>query len=507
MGGVVSIGLDGAAWHALDPMIESGDLPNLKRLVENGARADLQSVRPPVTSPAWRCSTSGKNPGKLGVYWWLSLDRESGELYTPNARSFRTADIWNYLSEAGHQSAVINVPMTYPPDELDGVMVSGFGAPFDLDVTESITYPETFHEHIREEYDWQIGVEDVTAPDGPEKTYDLIRSRFELLFDLLETGTYDYLHLTVFYINVLQHKYGNGPETKRAWRLIDEYLGRLDDDVLTVLYSDHGHSKIENTFVINRYLAEHGYLSFGEEAGNSLGERLYTGMKSVGISPRSAAKSAQAVLPDQLYDMLAPDYPIPTGAVGERVDWANSAALAVSQGPIYLNKRWLGEEYRSVRDDLADELRELTHRGRSVLDAVFDREEIYWGDELHNAPDLFAVPADGWEIYGGITPATFETQVTSWTSGNHPRGMLLLHGPDVAATDLEERSLLDVMPTVLRYMDCEVPTDVDGDAIAEPFGSDALSTGWREPIAATPDRRSTDETVVRDQLENLGYLE
>jgi len=72
---VVSIGLDGAAWHKLDRLIDEGRLPNLAELTNEGVRAPLRSVTPPVTCPAWRCSTSGKNPGKLGVFWWLNVDR------------------------------------------------------------------------------------------------------------------------------------------------------------------------------------------------------------------------------------------------------------------------------------------------------------------------------------------------------------------------------------------------------------------------------------------------
>lgn len=511
---VVSLGLDGAAWHALDPMIEAGELPNLARFVEGGSRAPLRSVNPPVTCPAWRCSTAGKNPGKLGVYWWLTLDRSTGELSTPDSRSFRTADVWDYLSEAGLESAVINVPMTYPPEDISGTMIAGFGVPFDLDVDESITSPPDMGEYIRDEYDWQVAVDDVTAPDGPERTYDLIRTRFELLFDLLETGRYEYLHLTIFYINVLQHKYGDGPETREAWRIIDGYLGELDerldaleDDVLTVLYSDHGHSTVENTFVINQYLAENGYLSFRGDTDEWFWERLYRAMETLGVSPRNAATTVRGRLPDRVYDWLSPDYPIPTGSIDEYVDWERSTALAVSQGPVYLNRDRLGEDYRAVRDDLASEFGAITHDGQAVFDAVHDREAVYSGDQMEAAPDLLLVPAEGWEVYGGITPSTFETQVTSWTSGNHPRGMCLLRGDAVAAGEIGERSLLDVMPTVLRYLGCRVPTDVDGTAIAEPFEPGTLEPGEREPIRTASEGVPSDDSSVRGKLERLGYTE
>jgi len=168
----------------------------------------LRSVTPPVTCPAWRCSTTGKNPGKLGVYWWMNLDRDAGTITTPDSTSFESADLWEYLSQDGYKSAVVNVPMTYPPSKLDGVMVSGFGMPMESTTgTEiPITYPPGYEQELRDDYDWQSTVENIDTPAGLEQTYEVIRSRLELLTDLIEED-FDYIHLTVFYINMLQHKY------------------------------------------------------------------------------------------------------------------------------------------------------------------------------------------------------------------------------------------------------------------------------------------------------------
>lgn len=511
---VVSLGLDGAAWRALDPMLEAGELPNLATLVDAGTRAPLRSVNPPVTCPAWRCSTAGKHPGNVGVYWWLTLDRSTGTLRTPDAQSFTTADIWDYLAEADRKSAVLNVPMTYPPASVDGVMVSGFGAPFDLDVSEPLTTPPELEQTLRDDYGWEIGIDDVTAPNGPERTYELIRSRFELLSDLLESERFAYHHLTIFYINVLQHKYGDGEETREGWRVIDACLGDLtdqlesfDDDILTVLYSDHGHAHIENTFVVNRYLAENGYLTFEDSSTGSLGERLFSGLRRLGVSPRRVASTARYALPDRVYQAISPDYPIPTGEVDEQIDWPASDAMALSQGPVYLNRDRLGAEFESVRAELAEELEALSYGGEQLFDSVYRREEIYGEDPAGTPPDLMLVPTEGWEIYGGITPETFETQLTSWTSGNHPRGMLVLHGDDVDASTLDERSLVDVMPTVLRYLGCQPPSDIDGTAITTPFDAGTLATGYQPPIPVTTGETAADDDEVRGRLRDLGYLE
>ena len=505
---LLTLGLDGAAWHKLSRMIADGDLPNLARLAETGATGTLESVHPPVTCPAWRCSTSGKNPGKLGVYWWLDFDRATGRFSSPDSRSFDTADAWDYLGAAGHESAVVNVPMTYPPAPVDGLLVAGFGAPFEYDVDEPLTHPPDYEDELREAYDWRIGVDDVTAPGGVEETLDLMRSRFELLLDLLADDDHEYVHLTLFYINVLQHKFGDGPETARGWRLVDEYLGKLPDDLTKLVYSDHGHSHIDQTFVVNKYLVDEGYLQLEDSAGGGVTGHLYSLLKRAGVSPRTAARLGDAVLPDAVMERLVESgYPVPTADVAAHVDWEASTAIALSQGPVYLDRDGLGEDYETVRAELREELASLSFDGEEPLDRVMPAEDVYDGPHVDDAPDLMLVAADGWELYGGLTPSAVERQVTSWTSGNHPDGIVLCHGPDVRDTELPPQSLVDVMPTVLRYFDCPVPTDVDGTAIEEAFDPQLPDPGTRDPLDPAADRRTDPDGDLERRLTDLGYLE
>ena len=506
---LLSLGLDGAAWHKLDRMMADGQLPNLQRMVESGTRAPLETVLPPVTCPAWRCSTSGKDPGQVGVFWWLNLDRATGRITSPTGDSFDTADIWDYLSAEGKRCAVLNVPMTYPPSELNGVMVSGFGAPFEIEFgADSITYPPELQDRLNTEHDWQVGIDDVNDPGGVEEALDLIRTRFELLLDTLDQDEFDYVHLTVFYINVLQHHFGDGPETERGWNLIDEYLGKLPDDLTKVVYSDHGHSHIERTFVINKYLIDNGYLSIESQAGDEVTGGLYTLLKRIGISPRSAGALARRVLPASLYDRLIQSgYPIPTFELANRVNWERSDAVALSQGPIYLNRDRLGDDYERFRDELKSELESISVEGNSPFQSVAYTEDVYSDDHLDDAPDLMLVAADEWEVYGGVTPSVVERQATSWTSGNHPTGMLLVHGADVTAGELRTRSILDIAPTVLRYLDTAVPADMNGEAFEAPFHGGLPDRRTREPIAGDGDMDAIQDEELESRLEDLGYLE
>jgi len=88
----IILGLDRAYWALLEPWLDDGRLSNVQALRENGVWTDMESAHPPVTCPNWRCYSTGKNPGKLGVYWWEAIDTDARTLTTPDSRSFKSAN-------------------------------------------------------------------------------------------------------------------------------------------------------------------------------------------------------------------------------------------------------------------------------------------------------------------------------------------------------------------------------------------------------------------------------
>ncbi|MFC7231472.1 alkaline phosphatase family protein [Saliphagus sp. GCM10025308] len=121
----IVLGLDGANWALLKPWLEEERLPNIEALRSEGVVADMESCLPPVTCPNWRCYSTGKNPGKLGVFWWERIDTDRRTLTTPDSRSFKSANYWDYLNEQGRTAGILNLPMTYPPFEVDRFLVAG----------------------------------------------------------------------------------------------------------------------------------------------------------------------------------------------------------------------------------------------------------------------------------------------------------------------------------------------------------------------------------------------
>ena len=132
-GRVIVIGIDGASPLVARPMIEAGRLPNLAMIAEQGVSGRLRSL-PPLFSPRiWNTIGTGKLPEEHGIKAFVQKD-ESGKkrLYDSNDR--QVPGVWNILSEAGIDVGVVNWWTTYPPDEIEGVMVSDHFFPEQIDM-------------------------------------------------------------------------------------------------------------------------------------------------------------------------------------------------------------------------------------------------------------------------------------------------------------------------------------------------------------------------------------
>ena len=124
---VLVLGLDGATFDIIKPLCDEGRLPNLSKLMDEGSWGVLNSTLPPVTIPAWISMMTGMNPGKLGYF---DLLKREGYGVEPNGYCFANhAPLWKILNRYGVRTGVMNVPGTYPPEEVDGFMVTGMMTP------------------------------------------------------------------------------------------------------------------------------------------------------------------------------------------------------------------------------------------------------------------------------------------------------------------------------------------------------------------------------------------
>jgi predicted AlkP superfamily phosphohydrolase/phosphomutase len=130
---VVFIGLDGATWNVIDPMIESGLLPTFERLKEEGSWGVLRSVDCYFSPPAWTSMMTGFSPENTGVYTFGKWIPEEREFRAVSSLDVEVPHVWDIASNAGKRVAVTNVPLTYPARAINGIMVSGLMTPIVYD--------------------------------------------------------------------------------------------------------------------------------------------------------------------------------------------------------------------------------------------------------------------------------------------------------------------------------------------------------------------------------------
>ena len=126
---VFVVGLDAATFDLILPWVEAGVLPTLKRLMDEGARAPLRSTLPALTPPGWTSAATGRNPGKHNVFNFYR-GRAGGLQPAPvTPGDLRSPRVWDIAAQHGLRSVVLRMPLTYPPQESVGVMVSGIMTP------------------------------------------------------------------------------------------------------------------------------------------------------------------------------------------------------------------------------------------------------------------------------------------------------------------------------------------------------------------------------------------
>lgn len=481
---VLLFGVDGLTFRILDPLMERGLLPNFQSLQDAGVAGVLKSTVPPMTPPAWTSISTGLAPAKHGIYdFWDYEQTENG----PHARviTYRKGGkaIWNILSEWGKRVVVANVPMTYPPEPVNGIMLSGYTAP---DLLANVTYPTSFKEELlRAIPDYQIDLS--PAISGGQignllvETLKMTQRRIEML-RLLLSKPWDFFFIVFTGADRIQHLHWD--ETMAFHPQAMEYYQRLDDalgmaleslraeDMLMVV-SDHGFQGVHNKFYVHEYLYRLGLLRMR----NKRDRRWVEFIDQVrGLAWAIGLRGRASWLRSQLWrfgvlgvtkEHLAVQMP--------DLDWPNTHAWIPSASggiagyaDIFLEDTMSEEQIRELTTAL-QEIRNPTTGEPLVI-------EIHREDVFGNGP--FA-PGERHLILLSGENTTLLTNLghrelwnTSDTSSgiHHPDGVLYLYGAGVKrGITLAPTHIYDVVPTILSYMGIPLPETLDGKIIEEAF--------------------------------------
>jgi len=151
---VLLVGLDGADWKIIDPLMAAGRMPHLKRLVDDGVRANLLTITPMLSPVIWTSIATGVEPSRHGVLDFLAPATNGvSEPVTSAAR--HAPALWELLSEAGATVGVTAWWATWPAEPVNGFMITDrvayqlFGYSSDPRSAAGKTWPESAYDIVR----------------------------------------------------------------------------------------------------------------------------------------------------------------------------------------------------------------------------------------------------------------------------------------------------------------------------------------------------------------------
>jgi predicted AlkP superfamily phosphohydrolase/phosphomutase len=206
---VLVIGLDcGAPQLVFDTWRDQ--LPNLRRLMENGIYGELTSCIPAITVPAWSSMFSGKDPGVLGLYGFRNRANYSyDKMSIATGAAVKEKRVWDYLSQAEKQVIVVGVPQTYPARPVNGYLISGFLTP---SVQKQYTYPNELRYEIArvlgsDEYD--VDVRQFRTEDKDfllQQIYAMNEKQFKVMRYLMEEKPWDLFMFVDMGLDRIHHR-------------------------------------------------------------------------------------------------------------------------------------------------------------------------------------------------------------------------------------------------------------------------------------------------------------
>jgi predicted AlkP superfamily phosphohydrolase/phosphomutase len=531
---VLVVGLDGASLELLDPWIDSGDMPNLARLIASGVRGGLESVVPPQTPPAWTSAITGVYPGKHGIFNFFRPRFGPGPVRLYGTAERRVPALWDLLGARGMRSVILHLPATFPPPALEGCLV--VGVPI-TDLKADCTYPRELKDdllaHIpgyklfpnagylrvdRDAY-FRDAVETLRA-HTEEALYLMQRERWDLFFTLWHMGD----GLMHFFWRDMVGKTGDAAREfyiRDYYREADRSLGRLleraGDGTHVIVMSDHGFGGVDRAISLNLWLSKNGFLK-ARVPFPLVALKARRKLEKV-VRRKLHLPSRKEESEDVMRRVVET-----VERFGAGIRWDRSRAHAELPGFIWINTRGRdafgivepGEEYERERERIRAGLRALCdpETNEPVFSRVLTREEAFRGPADGDAPDLVALPRSGYVTTYGVQRERVigPVQPRSWNGYHVMRGMIVLSGPGICSGErLEGGRIVDVAPTILHLLGLPVQPAMDGRVLEAAFQPSALEArpvrvGEIFVALSAGPAEDSDSEAIEQTLRDLGYM-
>ena len=418
---MVIIRLDGMPFGLMRKFAQDGTMPNFGRLTREGTFRQMASSIPEISSVAWSSVITGRNPGAHGIYGFTDIAPGTYRLTFPNFRSLQVAPFWERAGSG--RSVIINVPMTFPAREMNGVLIAGFVA---LDLKRA-TWPASLLPTLHK-MNYRVDVDSQKAHQSLrlflqdlEETLQARIAAYRYLwqhekwdtFMLVFTGTDRLAHFLWDAYEDEQHEFHQAfiSHFQQIDQVIGEIYRSLRPGDRLLMLSDHGFERVKRNVFINHVLREQGFLSFEEGGPPTL---------------RTIAGEARAFAldPGRIYLHFQDRYP------RGRVQASDKEALL---------------------RDLEAVFGSLEFQGEPVIKRMYRAEELYSGDQIYRAPELVLLGQAGYNLRGNMRPSTLFGQDIFTGKHSQEDAFLLVWGNAVPAkywSDLVTVS--DVVPIMDR---------------------------------------------------------
>ena len=545
---VLIIGIDAATFDIIEPLVNKGLLPTFKDLMQKGSFGKLISTIPPVTPPAWTSIVTGKNPGKHGVFDFYMPPCFGYNRCVLTTRANKAKTLWKLLSERGLKVGVLNVPLTYPPEEVNGFIVPGMQ--YALCTNQEFTYPrELLFELKRVLGKYEVIWGDLKSlytnelDEFLDKWEEILEIRKKATLYLMQKYSWNFFMVVFYVIDPIQHHFWKffdkthplyEPALAQKYEKviphfyqkldesISEILRHVDENTTIIIVSDHGAGAEIKSFYLNLWLKKEGLLRFKEFSYNFLARMKWPHFIYKALKRLKYPGISWTVPSNQLKELKRDIDPREGLEVSYFIDWPNTKAFAgnhTEQG-IYLNVKGRepqgivseGKEYEELREYIIYRLYQLKdpETNEKVVDRVYKREEIYHGPYVKFAPDLLLVLKEGGylaqkEIYAGSL-----FRYANKTTGTHRlEGIFIAAGSGIKkGKRISKLHVTDIAPTVLALLGQPIPLDMDGQVLKE-IMADGLIVRYENISSHTKTKEgisSKEEEEIKETLRNLGYL-
>ena len=413
------LGIDGMSYSLMQSEYIKSLMPNLSNLCMRHNLNKINSVYPVISSVAWTSFVTGSNPGEHGIFGFADRQYKPFKIMIPTSANRKKPPIWSQLPQ-DKKKIVINVPLTYPPESVNGYMVSCFLC---TDIKKA-TYPNEYHKHLMD-MDYIIDVDAWLARENKEEFLQQLilamDKRFQLTFEFLNED-WNYFHLHIMETDRLMHfffEYLAENKSDAISELIESFIKKLDqwinqligtiqNESAVIILSDHGFCQIKSEVQINLWLEQKGLLYFKDSR-------------------------------------KLEDY------------HENTVCYSLTPGRIYLNLEGREErgsvkssKYFTVRDMIKNKLLEFRHpdSGEPIIDKIMFREEIYSGDYVENAPDIIAHPKNGYDLKASLDGNSIFTHSALTGMHTYEDAMIAGIGIDISAV----HSIDQAYPVIWEYM-------------------------------------------------------